>query len=409
MSLLRIYGFLDDSEKHCRWALLDVGREAVTGECALADLSHRAERVQLVIPAAQVFLTRARLPAAARRRAGSLLSFAVEEETLGEPDSKEVIWLGSSGGGDDSDVLAVMDKQGLQAWLAALDAQGIHDYELHCETLLLPRRDGEWSLAWDGREGFLRTAELEGAATDCGDKASPPLSLRLLLEDAAGRGASPQGIALYVPLPAAAPDIGAWQQVLGVPLRLAGNWDWRSAAIDAGIALEQKRRPWRIPAAVLTRLRPAAWIVAAALTMHALALVADWTLLSGEQRSLRAKMETRFRAAFPDAVAVVDPALQMRRKLAEARHAAGLADSADFLPMIEKVAVAMKELPQGVLHIVSYESGRMTLELSAPEDAASSSILRRMTARLEAAGLAVETAKHAGSGSGTLVLTVRSS
>ena len=88
--------------------------------------------------------------------------------------------------------------------------------------------------------------------------------------------------------------------------------------------------------AALAGLRPAAWIAGAALAIHAVALVADWTLLGAEQRSLRAQMEARFRSAFPDAVAVADPALQMRRQLAAARHRAGVPDGGDFAPMIEQ-------------------------------------------------------------------------
>jgi general secretion pathway protein L len=78
--------------------------------------------------------------------------------------------------------------------------------------------------------------------------------------------------------------------------------------------------------------------------------------------------------------------LQMRRQLAVARHRAGLPDGGDFAPMIEKVALGLKDLPAGGLHTVSYESGRMTLELAALEEAA----LRRTVARLIQAGLIVD-------------------
>jgi general secretion pathway protein L len=140
--------------------------------------------------------------------------------------------------------------------------------------------------------------------------------------------------------------------------------------------------------------------------VHALALTADWTRLAREQRGLRAQMESRFRTAFPDAVAVVDPALQMRRKLSDARHAAGQPDSGDFLPMLEKVANALKEAPAGALRIASYESGRMTLELAAVEEAGVS----RIVARLLQTGMRVDTSPGATrAGSATVVLTVRSS
>ena len=400
MSLLRIYASLLDAPQRCRWALVNDGREPVAGEGRLADLPQRVERVQLVIPAAQVLITRARVPQAARRRAGSLLAFAVEDKTAREPDANQVNWLGAAG---DDDVLAVVDKPGLTRWRDALDAAGVRGYEIHCETLLLPWTAGEWSLAWNGREGFVRTGEFEGAATDCGDREAPPLSLRLMLEEAPAHRAGPASLALYASAADAAPDIEAWTRALGMDLRLAGTWDWRTAPSGAGVGLAQQRQRWRAFSGAAARLRPAAWILGAALAVHASALVMDWTSLANEQRTLRKQMESRFRAAFPDAVAVVNPALQMRRKLAEARHGAGHADSGDFLPLIETVMAGMKDLPAGRLRILSYESGRMTLELAATEAAA----VNRIVTRLAQAGLSVESSAVNRPGGATVVIVVR--
>lgn len=407
MSLLRIYASVRDTPQQCQWALVSAGREPVTGQGALAQLPQRAERVQLVLPATEVLITRVKLPRSAKRHAGSTLAFAVEESTLGDPEANQVNWLGSVA---DADVLAVSDRQRLQTWHHALEAAGIGDYEVHCEALLLPLAAGEWHLAWNGREGCVRSSEFEGAATDCGDRESPPLSLRLMLDDAKARIEAPKTLVLHVSASEAgaeaAPDLDAWQNTLGVALRLGAPWDWRHAAPEAGIKLAQVSRGWRLPPDSLQRLRPAAWLVGIALAVHALALVADWTRLASEQRGLRAHMESRFRAVFPDAVAVADPALQMRRKLTEARHASGQRDSGDFLPMIEKVATALKELPPGRLRIASYESGRMTLELAAAEDAG----VRRFVSRIVQSGLRVDAPPPGARGANApLVLTVRAS
>ena len=405
MSLLRIYASLRGAPQQCQWALVSDGREPVVGQGPLAQLPQRAERVQLVLPAAEVLITRAKLPQSAKRHAGAVLAFAVEEETLGDPEANQVSWLGTAA---DADVLAVTDRQGLKAWRDALQAAGIGEYEVHCETLLLPLAAGEWSLAWDGREGCVRTGEFEGAATDCGDRETPPLSLRLMLDDAKARIEAPKTIVLHLASAAsdAAPDLELWQRKLGVALRLGAPWDWRRARPDAGVSLTQERQGWRLPPGSLQRLRPAAWLVGIAVAVHTLALVADWTRLASEQRGLRAQMESRFRAAFPDAVAVADPALQMRRKLSDARHAAGQPDSGDFVPMIEKMATALKEAPAGGLRVASYESGRMTLELGGVEEAG----LRRIVARLLQAGLRVD-APPAGAraGGAAVVLTVHTS
>lgn len=405
MSLLRIYVSLSweslvGQPLHCQWVLLDSG-ESSAGEGLLTDLPQRAERIQLVLPAAQVLITRARVPQEARHRAGSMLAFAVEEKMAGEPDANQVSWIGAAG---DEAVLAITDKQGLEHWQNALGDVGIRIDEVHCETLLLPIQAGEWSVAWNGRDGFVRTGEFEGAATDCGDRESPPLLLRLMLEEARARNATPTSVILYMTTPDAAPDIAAWQHELGIDMRIAGTWDWRKSAPDAGVNLTPQRRRWRNFSGVVTRLRLAAWMLGAALTLHAVALAVGWTLLAGEQRTLRQQMEMRFRATFPDAVAVVNPTLQMRRKLAEARHAAGLSDNSDFLPMIERVAAASKELPAGAMRAVSYEGVRMTLELVANEAA-----VNHFVARLIESGLNVDappTAARGTSAKTTLVLQI---
>lgn len=391
MNLLRVFAPIDQPAQQCQWVLLDVGHAPVSGEGSIADLPHRGRRVQLVIPASQVLIVRARLPHKARRRPGSVLAFAVEDQIAGDPDSTHVSWLGAAksaldGVESDSDVLAVVDKRGLQRWREALEAVGVRSFEIFCETLLLPLETNTWSLAWDGREGFARTGPLEGAATDRGDDSNPPLSLSLALEAAEIRGDRPSTISIFPIGPDAAPDVPTWQRKLGVELRMSGNWDWRTAPADGAVSLATADRHWHRMDGMLPRLRPAAWLAAAALAIHGAMLVADWAVLAAEQRGLREQMEARFRSVFPEAVAVVDPALQMRRKLTDARHAAGQLDGGDFLPMLEKVAVGMNGIPPGNLRIVSYEGGRMTLEFASLDEA----LAGRLVARLAQAGLSVE-------------------
>jgi general secretion pathway protein L len=399
VSVLRIRVSVAQVSSRVQWALVGDRGERKTGEARLAQLPRRAGRVQVVLPASEVLITRVRLPEGAKRRSGPLLAYAVEEDTLREPEASQVSWLGSAEG---DDVLAVADRAGLWRWREALQAAGITGYEVHCEQLLLPLVPGEWSVAWDGSEGFVRTGPLEGAATDSGDSSSPPLSLRLLLDQARKTGKAPGAIAIYTTAPKTMPDVDAWQRALEVPVRDAGEWDWTRAPADAGVALAQERRAWRIAPGLLPRLRPAAWIAGAALALHAVALTVAWGALAGEQRTLQKSMVARFRAVFPDAVAVVDPALQMRRKLAEARHVAGQPDPGDFLPMLGQVAAGLEGvIPPGALKVVSYESGRMTLQFAAGDEAA----VRRAMARLTQSGFTTDMASRAG-GAG-FVVTVR--
>jgi general secretion pathway protein L len=383
MSMLRIRISLVDPPERCQWVLVSDGHEPVAGEGLIAELPGHVDHVQLVIPAAQVLITRLHLPHAARRQRGSVLAYAVEDQIAGEPDASQVNWIGSVG---EDDVLAIIDKQRLKTWCDALEASGINDFDIQCETLLLPLPNGGWSIAWNGCEGFVRCGVFEGSMTDRGGRETPPLALNMMLESAQTQGIEPASIEIYASVPDAMPDLEAWTRKLGVAVHFAGAWSWRTTLPDAGVSLVRKRKYWRSFSGTLIRLRPAAWILGAALAIQAVALLMDWTYLANEQRSLRQQMESRFRETFPDAVAVVDPALQMRRKLAEARHAIGQSDDGDFLPMIERVAATTKSLPAGSVRTLSYESGRMTMELTAPDKAS----VQRIVLALRQSGLVVD-------------------
>lgn len=394
-----------DTPERCQWVLASNGQETVSGESLLAELPRRVRKMELVIPAAQALITRLRLPNAARRQKGSVLAYAVEEQIAGEPDANQVSWIGAIG---EDDVLAVIDKQKLKVWRDALEATGIHDFEVQCETLLLPLTSGEWSIAWNGYEGFVRCGVFEGSTTDRGDRMTPPLALHMMLEAAQEQSVEPTSIGVYAGTLDAVPDLEAWSRKLGVAVHFAGAWSWRTILPDSGINLVRSRRYWSGFSGILARLRPASWILGAALAIHALALVIDWTYLANEQRSLRQQMESRFRETFPEAVAVVDPALQMRRKLAEARHALGQADVSDFLPMIERVAATTKSLPAGAVRTLSYESGRMSIELAAVDQAS----VQRVVLALRQSGLVVDASSLQAPSSATaigmkVILTVR--
>lgn len=405
MSLLRIRISLTDTPERCQWTLVSDGQEPVSGEGLITELPRRVDHVQLVIPAPQVLITRLRLPEAARRQRGAVLAYAVEDRIAGEPDANQVSWIAAV---DEDDVVAVIDRQSLKVWCDALEAAGIHDFEVQSETLLLPLPSGEWSIAWNGREGFIRCGVYEGSTTDCGDHETPPLALHMMLEAAQTQSLAPTSIGVYAVTPDAMPDLEVWSRKLGVSVRFAGTWGWRTVLPGAGVSLVRARQSWRGFSGIVARLRPAGWILGAALAIHAIALLIDWSFLANERRVLRQQMETRFREIFPDAVAVVDPSLQMRRKLAEARHALGQADEGDFLPMIETVASTTKSLPPGAVRTLSYESGRMTIELTAVDQAS----VQRIVLVLRQSGLVVDTSPGQGNSSakGTamkVILTVR--
>ena len=108
-----------------------------------------------------------------------------------------------------------------------------------------------------------------------------------------------------------------------------------------------------------------------------------------------------FRQAFPEAKAVVDPALQMRRNVADLRRAAGEPDATDFVPVLAKLAPALAAAglrPQSL----RYERGELALDLVvAPDDTR-----EKVASRLQVPGLRVQVERIA-AGAGGPVATVR--
>ncbi len=400
MSVLRVFCPLEQPAQRCAWVLFDAGRPPLQGESPLSELPRRVSRVELVLPATQVVMTRTQVPPAARRRGGNTLAFAVEDGILGDADATAAMWIGRS---RERDVVARVDRQALERWLQALATLGFRTIDIHAETLLLPMANGEWSVGWNGEDAFVRTGRLEGAALDCGGEVSPPLGLRLMLEEAAAQNARPQSVALFTVDGARPPDVDAWGDALGVRVRAAGEWDWRQSSAGASDPLMRRQRRWHLSPALTRKLRPAAWMTGAALALNLVALSVDCARLALEERALRSAMETRFRSAFPEAVAVADPALQMRRKLAHARHAAAIADPADLLPMLQLADNATAGLPAGALRAVGYDQGRLVLELAGLDDRA----VARVAARFREADTLVDVPRRGGAALQTIVVRAR--
>jgi general secretion pathway protein L len=122
------------------------------------------------------------------------------------------------------------------------------------------------------------------------------------------------------------------------------------------------------------------WILA----VHGVLTVADWSRLAYEARGLRGDMDAAFRKAFPEAKAVVDPALQMRRNIADLRRAAGEADAADFVPMLVKLSPVLATF-SGSPQSLKFERGEMELQLPvSPEETR-----ERLASRMRIPGLRV--------------------
>lgn len=110
-------------------------------------------------------------------------------------------------------------------------------------------------------------------------------------------------------------------------------------------------------------MRPVALLLLALFLIEAIGTNIEWAMLTQERKVLTESMQRSFRSAFGEGNALVNAPLQMQRNLAEMRHAAGLPDEGDFLPLINLAAVRLNELPAGSVRSLHYETGRLDVDI----------------------------------------------
>ena len=361
MSVLRIYldGHWRDSATPCPWALCDeMGTVLQSGNDALAALPHGHDCV-VIVAAECVLLTSTKLPPGSRQRWHSALAFVAEEHTLPDPEDNHVVPGAQANG---LVPLAVVDKPWFRRFVTACLGAKLSLRRAVPETLLPPFTGEDWTLVWDGNSGFVRTGAASGMALDNGDDSAAPLALRLILNSA--QTSAPQKIEVRLPPHAAQQTLPRWGD-LPLTLTAGATWDWRCAPIpaDALNLLWGEFSPRTKIRELWPQLRPAVVILLLALGVEAVGANIEWAMLANEKRSLLQDMERSFHSTFGDASMVVNAPLQMQRKLAELRHAAGVADDGDFLPLLDLAAAPLAALPAGSVHALHYEAGRLDADV----------------------------------------------
>lgn len=387
MSLLQIFipeNFSPDEQSRCHWVLREAaGRVLRSGDSAPHEMP-KADTVQVVAPAAKVLLTNVRMPTRNRQKMLKLLPFAVEEKLMYDPETIHVA-AGLRQAGDDVPV-AVIDRRWMGSVMGALQQAGLKPRVMWPEPLLPKPQAGAWTVVWDGSAGFIQTGEFSGVPMDGGGAEVPPLALALAVQEAKQAGRAPKRISLRLSGGAQAPDVEQWAAQLGMAVSQDKAWDWAAEAFRSAPAinlLQGEFAPAGFSVDWLPRLKPALILGGLIVALQLGGGAVDWALLSYEKHKLQADMEKSFRQAFPEAKTIVDASLQMRRNLADLRHAAGQPDSGDFLPLLAKAAPVLA----GVANIQSmqYERGTLRLELRLQ-----SGSVADMRGRLGVAGLHVE-------------------
>lgn len=409
MALLQLYipeDWPDHPASALPWALRDGQGRALSAGCSVLSELPKADACEAIVAAGAVLLTATKLPKGGRKKLRQLLPYAVEEQIVSEPESVHVALGPLVDGGDHA--LAVVDKVWLGRMLARLSEAGLRPRHVWPETLLGPHRADHWSLIWRVGGAVVRTADAAGITLDSGRADAPPLALLTAVRQAQEHGRAPRGIVLHKEGPVALPDLARWAEALGVPVEMGTDWDWSAQSlVDPGQGIDLLQgdfAPAALPRELWPKLRPLLMLAAAILALQIGGASVDWLLLKRETGQLQAQMEQIFRKAFPEATAVVDAPLQMRRNLAQLRAEAGQMGATDFLPLMSRLSSVLAGSGNVRLRSVQYENGQLHVEMTLPDAQAAQALKQH----LQRAGAASTVDSVTAKGSGVLArMTLR--
>ncbi len=348
----------------CTWRLLDrSGNLLREGAGAPAD-APRGDRLTVTIPANRVLYAELKLPPVSASRLQTLLPFAIEDKLMSDPAT--ILALAGPAAGEGSRaglrVVAVVDKPWLMETLRSLRSAGLSPDALIPQSELVPREPGTWSalLPPGEREGVLVRDDGFALAFDISADPTPPLAVILAVKEAADN-APKQMLALAENQE----SVSGWSAALGLPVQ------WRTPALRAATtspfdflthpALRSfaKRPGWH---AAWPLLKPAAIVAGLIVLVYFAALGVDVWRLDRQQAALRQEMVATFQSTFPEAKAIVDPALQMSRNLVALRRERG--QSTDpVVPALAVVSDAARQAGAKVTRI-QFDGRKVTADLT---------------------------------------------
>lgn len=325
------------------------------GSLAEAAVEATARRVVVLVPAADVLLTRANVPTPNRQRARKAAPFALEEQLAEDIDT-----LHFALGARDADgqwPVAVTAKARMDAWLARLHEAGILPDRFFPEAVLLPLAPGSASLLLEEARVLLRDQPWSAQSVD-------PATLPGLLELLMARNEA--GISLDVwhcggELPVWMAPVSAKVEpcadgalaVLARGLDQEGLPDLLQGAYSRKEQYGRLWRPWRAAAALLL----VGVLVSA--VQHGL----HYRSLKAESATLRAQLEQVYTRTFPGS-RVVNPRVQMEQQLTQLRRQQGGGGN-DFLGLIGQLGGVVAASPGIELLGANFREGRLDLELTA--------------------------------------------
>jgi general secretion pathway protein L len=325
-----------------------IKREGVATLANLGEAIREARRVVMLLAAGDVTLLQVKIPPLSGSRLKAALPGLIEDQLMADPSDCVIVAGGTSV--DGLRTVAVVQRNWLEHLATTLYAAGARQLTALPAQLCLPYEDG----------AVAASAIEHDVTTDVAIRLSPQHGIGLsIVPERPGTAANDviqtlraivpgTPIALYV----SQSEVSAYRSAIETAdaRMTVFNSDWtlwiinaRSASLNlmSGLVLasrsSQTWRAWRWP------LRLAAAIV----VVNLVALNVEWWRAKREADTLRTSMIQTYKTLYPNETAIIDPIVQIRRKITAAQRASGQAAPDDFTALVSAFGDAWIAASQG--------------------------------------------------------------
>ena len=346
-----------------------------------------SRRVCVLVPASDVLLAEADVPAKAGAKVQQIVPFALEEQLAEDVDSLHFA-VGRRSPDSTRTPVAVVARVLLEQWLEMLRAVNLTPEAIYSESDLLPLNPGQAVALLDGDCAIVRPPGA-AVATMPLDALAEALELARPATDPVTGERSGRGLILYTGAAEwhrCSRDVEAVREHFdGIKVQLLGDGPLAlyaqqlpGAPQSAINLLQGQYAPTAALGGSLRAWRVAAALLAALVVLHVGGGAAELVSLTRTEHKLDTAIDQTFRSAMPGEHSTVDARRRMEQRLAGAQGG----DRQGLLAALAAVAQARDGAPGAVVQALSFREGSLELKLSAPN----ADVLDRMSQTLRASG-----------------------
>ena len=334
----------------------------------LSNLTPQAagRRICVLVPASDVLLTDAEVPAKSGARIQQIVPFALEEQVAEDIDSLHFA-VGRRVGESARIPVAVVSRALVDGWLGQLHAAGLTPECLYADSSLVPDNPGQAVLVLSADSVMLRAAGRQPVTLPLSALTEALELLRSPADTFGGHGLVVYtGEAEWQQYGAAIEAVRDQFEGLSVHLLPDGPLGLFAQSLPGSTAINLLQgsyapvsplagglKAWRIAAAMLLGL----------LVLHGIGSATQLLLLKRAERRLDQSISETFEQAMPGEHNTSNARRRMEARLSAVQ---GSTDSSGLLAMLSAVAQARAGATGTALQAVSYRTGLLELQVTAP-------------------------------------------